>query len=196
MDTNTVVLILGVLIVLGVLMLLWRGQKGSQPSTLKVSLSDLFKMDLSLSPQNRAQAEQDLRKAEQEKAPGAPPGTLPELRPTRALTRVLWIDDHPERNVHETVALENLGKLVTVATSDEAARIFLRRLDFAAIVTNLGRGGDPHAGTRFISELRDAVPAVVYTKDAHTEEADAARKAGATAICVLPHELIAALERI
>ncbi|MET9262755.1 hypothetical protein [Amycolatopsis sp. NPDC004079] len=197
MDTNTVILILGVLVVVGVLVLLWRGQKGTRPSTLKLSLAEIFKMDLSLSPQNTAQAQEDIREAEKTKSAQSSPAALPEPGATSALARVLWIDDHPGNNVYETLALERLGKLVTVATTSAAARIYLSRMDFAAVVTNLGRDDDPEAGTRFIQELRAAgnrIPVVVYTANASSSAADAARTAGADAVFDLPHLLVQDIE--
>lgn len=197
MDTNTVILILGVLIVAGVLVLLWRGQKGSRPSTLKLSLSDIFKMDLSLSPQNAAQAEEDVRKAEKTKDPQHSPGIISELGATSALARVLWIDDRPDNNVYETLALQRLGKLVTVATSSAAARIYLSGMDFAAVVTDLERDGDPDAGRRFIQELRAAgnrIPVLVYTGNASSSAAAAARAAGADGVFDLPHRLVQNIE--
>lgn len=197
MDTNTVILILGVLLVAGVLVLLWRGQKGTRPSTLKVSLSDLFTMDLSLSPQNTAQAEEDVRKAGKTKDPQDSRGTLTEPGATSALARVLWIDDRPDNNVYETLALQRLGKLVTVATSSTAARIYLRGMDFAAVVTDLERYGDPEAGVRFIQELRtegNRIPILVYTGNASSSAANAARAAGADAVFDLPHRLVQDIE--
>ncbi|MBB1157714.1 MULTISPECIES: response regulator [Amycolatopsis] len=197
MDTNIVILILGVLVVAGVLVLLWRGQKGTRPSTLKLSLADIFKMDLSLSPQNTAQAQEDISEAEKTKPAQSSPRALPELGATSALARVLWIDDHPANNVYETLALERLGKLVTAATTSAAARIYLSRMDFAAVVTNLGRDDDPEAGTRFIQELRSAgnrIPVVVYTANASSSAAAAAKAAGADAVVDLPHLLVQDIE--
>ncbi|MEU7784336.1 response regulator [Amycolatopsis sp. NPDC049159] len=162
-------LVIGLVLVIGVLTLLWRGQHGREHSTLRVSLGEIFKMDLSLSPVNTAKAEEAALEAAKDKGRGAVRPDLASIGTTSVLARVLWVDDVPDNNVYETIALERIGKLVTVATSTEAARTYLTHLEFAIVVTDLTRAGDPRACQEFLRETRAAgntIPVVVYTLDA------------------------------
>lgn len=190
MDTGIVVLILGGLVIVGALVLLWRGQKGNGDSHLEVSLADIFKLKLTLSPQNADSAREAVREAGRER--GRPEVELTRLGETSVLARILWVDDHPDNNVYETLALEELGKFVTKATSSEAAHKYLGRMDFAAIITDLGRHDDRDAGLKFIRQVRasgNRTPIVVYTGRASGVPAEV-RTAGADAIVDLPNDLV------
>lgn len=191
-DTGLVVLILGGIVVVGALVLLWRAKSGS----LKVSLSDVFKLDLTLSPQNTASAQDAVREANKKQGHQGPAAELTDVGNRSVLARILWVDDLPDNNVYETLALADLGKFVTAATSTEAARAYLSRLDFAAIITDLSRDGDRDAGLKFIREVRETgnrIPIIVYTSSAPRVPGEV-RDAGADAIVDLPHELVREVE--
>ncbi|QUQ65562.1 response regulator [Kutzneria sp. CA-103260] len=190
MDTQLVVLILGAMVIVGAVVLLWRGQNRRGAGGLEVSLADIFKLKLTLSPQNVDSAREAVREAGRERGRGAV--ELTSLGQTGVLARVLWVDDEPDNNVYETLALVELGKFVTTATSTEAAHEYLSQLDFAAIITDLNRDGDRDAGLNFIREVRASgsrTPIVVYTGDVSTVSA-AVGEAGADAIVDLPNDLV------
>ncbi|EOD69298.1 response regulator [Amycolatopsis vancoresmycina] len=197
MSSNLVVLVIALVLVSGLIALLWRGQGGPTASTVKLSLSNIFTMDLSLSPANTAKAEEAALEATKVKGQGAVRPDLTSIGSTTALARVLWVDDIPENNIFETLALERLGKLVTVATSTEMARIYLSRLEFAVVITDLHRDGDPRAGADFIHETRAAgndIPLLVYTSNAETAQADEQLVAEADAVVDAPEDLLKAVE--
>jgi CheY-like chemotaxis protein len=190
MDTGLIVLILGGLVIVGTLVLLWRGQNRNGNGGLEVSLADIFKLKLTLSPQNADSAQEAVRKASSNR--GRTEAELTSLGETSVLARILWVDDYPDNNVYETLALEELGKFVTKATSTVAAHEYLSRMDFAAIVTDLGRHGDQDAGLKFIREVRASgsrTPIIVYTGDASGVPAEV-RDAGANTIVDLPNDLV------
>lgn len=190
MDTNLVVLILGGLVIVGALVLLWRAQSRNRNGSLDVSLAKIFTLKLNLSAQNTEGARDAVRKAGHER--GHTDSELTSLGQTSTLARILWVDDHPDDNIYETVALEQLGKFVTKATSTAAALTYLRQMDFAAIITDLGRDGDRGAGVRFIREVRaggSQTPIIVYTDNA-SGVPTAVRNAGADSIVDLPNDLV------
>jgi CheY-like chemotaxis protein len=190
MDTGLIILILGGLVIVGALILSWRGQGRSGKTDLEVSLADIFKLKLVLSSQNVDSAQEAVRDAGRER--NRTEAELTSLGKTSVLARILWVDDEPDNNIYETLALEELGKFVTKATSTEAARTYLGRMDFAAIITDLGRRDDRDAGLKFIREVRASgsrTPIIVYTADASGVPSEV-RQAGPDAIVDLPNVLI------
>lgn len=176
--------------IVGVLALLWRGQNQDGNSGLEVSLAELFTLKLTLSPKNADNARDAVRQAGRER--GRTEADLTSLGETSVLARILWVDDAPDNNIYETLALEELGKFVTKATSSEAAHEYLGRMDFAAIITDLKRHGDQDAGLKFIRKVRASgsrTPIIVYTGDASGVPAEV-REAGADAIVDLPNDLV------
>ncbi|WP_158104593.1 response regulator [Amycolatopsis kentuckyensis] len=196
MDINVVLLFLVLILVPGVITLLWRGQRGTTPSTLKLTLLDIFSMDLSLSPSNTAKAEEAALEATKDKGKEGVRPDLTSIGTESVLARVLWVDDVPDNNVYETLALERLGKLVTTATSTETARIYLERMEFAVVITDLTRSGDPRAGADFIHEMKAAgnpLPVIVYTSDAAAVSEDLLA-AEVAAVVDMPEDLIKEIE--
>jgi len=95
------------------------------------------------------------------------------------------------------VALENLGRFVTKTTSTEAALTYLKEMEFALVITDLGRGHDRRAGEELIRLVRASgrtVPIVVYTVGA-AEKRAALVAAGADAVVDSPGELIREVDR-
>lgn len=84
---------------------------------------------------------------------------------------ILWVDDRPENNSWERQALESYGMHFALArSSDEAKQLLSGSSDFAAIISDMGRPGDPSAGLtllRWVREdpLRDQ-PYFIYTSTA------------------------------
>jgi CheY-like chemotaxis protein len=191
MDINLVALILGALVIVGAVLLLWRRQSGG----LEVEFAKLFTLRLKLTPENTDSAREAVRAAGRER--GKAKAELSSLGERPALARVLWVDDNPDYSVYETLALEELGKFITKATSTEAGLAYLGRMDFAAIITDLGRRidqdhYDQDAGLKFIREVRKTnrrTPIIVYTSDA-SGVPDEVSKAGADAIVDLPNDLV------
>jgi CheY-like chemotaxis protein len=104
-------------------------------------------------------------------------------------SRVLWIDDNPEKIVGERRVLRALGVHVVPASSSQAARTILQEdNDFDLIISDFQRKSEPgssyeryerYGGVEFVQELRQwkgreddrivrSLPIVVYT--AYTDE--------------------------
>ncbi len=114
--------------------------------------------------------------------------------------RVLWVDDHPEKNRHEIAALAKLQIEVQTVTSTSAA---LKALDedpdgFDMVISDWGRPWEgPGAGLRLLSKLRKrgaALPLIFYHSEfdgaARAARAGQALAAGAIGEAVYPSELI------
>ncbi|GAA0456015.1 hypothetical protein Ade02nite_04840 [Paractinoplanes deccanensis] len=192
MDTTLAVFIIAVLVIALAAVLLLRSQNRDGHATASLSFTELFSASITLGPQNTESARQAVRQAALEQGKEEPPPDA-DVAPTRTtLARVLWVDDNPDNNLYETVALERCGRLVTKATSTSAALHYLEELDFAAIVTDLGRAGDPDAGVTLLRKIRadlPALPIIVYTMNAGNRRAELLGL-GADAVVDQPYELI------
>ncbi len=85
-------------------------------------------------------------------------------RPTERV--VLWVDDNPANNAWERAALESYGVRFTLARSTSEALGLMAPGRFAAIVSDLGRAGEPKAGLDLLQRLRDGgstEPYFLYT---------------------------------
>lgn len=196
MDTNAVVLIIGLVVVAAVTLLVWRGQTLGAGMEASFSLAEFFSASLTLTSGDTAQAEDAVRAAAAERGSGEPGGDGPHLGDSTTLARVLWVDDNPDNNIYETVALEKLGKFVTKATSTSAALAYLSRMDFAILITDLGRWGGPCAGLDLVRRLRAngyRMPIVVYTTEAAPAR-ESLLAAGADAVVDLPGTLVREVE--
>jgi PleD family two-component response regulator len=65
-----------------------------------------------------------------------------QLPSTIRLRRILWVDDKPDQNLYETLALEQLGLAITKATASRAAFSYLGAQSYRVVITDLGRPGD------------------------------------------------------
>jgi CheY-like chemotaxis protein len=111
------------------------------------------------------------------------------------IRRALWVDDKPDNNLYETMALVHLGVFVISATSNDAARRYLAGVRFDLVITDLGRQGTEDNGFVLVNELhanRPDLPVVVYTLDAALHRTELQR-AGAYAIQDEPAALIDAV---
>src|SRR5664280_343587 len=126
MDTTVAALVVALAVLVAFTGLMWRSQNRNAPAKASVKFGELFSANVELGPHNEARAEEAIREAEHIRGVSADPS--PEVprgqEPTR-LARILWVDNHPDNNLYETVALENLGRFVTDATSTEAGLFYL-----------------------------------------------------------------------
>lgn len=197
MTFEWVSLILGALLILALVGLFWRIAKKGTSGRAKIAIVDLFELDVELTSEDRAQAAESIEQVAVER--GKPAGLnevkhdIEGLRRVKPM-RVLWVDDTPDNNVYEAIALEHLGCFVTAATSTESAEEYLDNIDFTVVITDLGRAGDPRAGVELATSVRKRslnVPVIAYTFDAEANKHLLAD--GFSAIADAPAELISAV---
>ena len=87
--------------------------------------------------------------------------------PDGMIGRILWVDDHPENNVTEKAAFEERDIAVyTVASTDEALTLLSMYPHYDAVISDMGRNGEPLAGFKLLEEMRareDPTPFYLYT---------------------------------
>ena len=199
MDVTMAALVVALVVVVLLGVLLWRSQDRNAPARATLKFGDLFTAEVHLGSKQEAQAENAIREAERQRGvPVQPSPVLAGDEATTTLARILWVDDHPDNNLYEIIALENVGRFVTVATSTEAALFYLRELDFAAAITDIERAGDPTAGESFIQRARASghqLPIAVYTSNAAVWR-HRMLDHGAQAVVDLPGDLIREVDRL
>lgn len=80
--------------------------------------------------------------------------------------RILWVDDHPENNIAEKRFLEEQRMAVYNVTSSEDALKLLAMYHYDAVVSDMGRNGNPLAGLDLVKAMRargDHTPFYLYT---------------------------------
>ncbi|MGI8915772.1 MAG: response regulator [Chloroflexota bacterium] len=100
----------------------------------------------------------------------------------KAAPMVLWVDDHPENNAYERNAMQEIGIRFTQSLSTEDALEQLRQVRFAAVISDMGRPGDNHAGYTLLDAMRqrsDATPYIIYAGSSSPEQLEEARRRGA-----------------
>jgi DNA-binding response OmpR family regulator len=85
----------------------------------------------------------------------------------RARPKILWVDDHPERNAREIAALIQAGVVVDLAKSNSEAAEELRGREYDLLVSDIGRDDPqrPSGGLDLVKDLkvdRNRVPPLVY----------------------------------
>jgi CheY-like chemotaxis protein len=106
--------------------------------------------------------------------------------------RVLWVDDHPENNVHERQSMEALGIQFILSTSTDDAIARLKDQSFDAVISDLGRGPDRNAGYTLLEEatkLRPEAPVIFYAGTRAVQERETAKQRGAFGSTNNPQEL-------
>ncbi|WP_428409592.1 winged helix-turn-helix domain-containing protein [Hyphococcus sp.] len=87
--------------------------------------------------------------------------------PGDTVGRILWVDDHPENNTTEKADFEAQGIAVyNVRTSEEALTMLSMYPHYDAVISDMGRNGEPLAGFKLLEEMRargDATPFYLYT---------------------------------
>lgn len=194
-DATLAALIFGLAALGVVAVLLWRSQNRGGQAEASWSFGELFTTTVKLGPGDTASAQDAVAQATSLR--GETLEATEQIAPTvTKLARILWVDDLPDNNLFETVALENLGRFVTKTTSTEAALIYLEEMDFAMVITDLGRGDNPRGGEDLIRRVRangKTVPIIVYTVGAAGKRRPLIA-AGADAVVDRPAELIRAVE--
>lgn len=115
-------------------------------------------------------------------------------------SQVLWIDDHPENNIHERRMLRSLGVFVDLARTSKSAESLLRETDYDLVISDIARGRSNKEGLRFLRDrLSDrSSPATILYIGSLDESLGT--PPGAFAITDRPDELlhyvIDALERV
>ena len=120
---------------------------------------------------------------------------LSENRRKFPLRAVLWVDDVPANNAWERRALESYGVRFELARdTSEAMALIEAHGPFAAIISDLGRAGEPAAGLALLRELqrsgRSGTPYFIYTSPAGAAIAPVARALGSSAVTADPDELV------
>jgi CheY-like chemotaxis protein len=107
---------------------------------------------------------------------------------------ILWVDDNPDNNIWERQALESYGvRFVLARDTAEAERQLREKGSFAAIISDLGRVGDPQAGYTLLSRVREAriqVPYFIYTTGLAARLWPIAKLRGAQGITADPDALV------
>lgn len=67
---------------------------------------------------------------------------------------LLWVDDHPDNNVHERQAFEAIGLHFTLAISTDEALQCLQSTHFVTILSDMSRREGPREGYRLLDLLR------------------------------------------
>ena len=190
-------LVLGLVAIIGILVVVVLAVRKGSPTKAKITVGEIFHAEVEVGTAERAAAIEAVRKAaEQKGGTDATPGAQAIDRTTVArLARVLWVDDNPDYNLYETVALERLGLFVTKATSTEAGEFFLREVPISIVVTDVVRGKDQEAGKTLLAMVKSShpeLPVIFYTTGAEMKRA-ALVAAGAAAVVDVPGDLIAAV---
>lgn len=194
--TGTQLLIVALVLIVAIFILLFRALSLRAPGKAKLSFGDLFNVEIDLGAADKDRAKEAIGSAIKERGGniGKAQQQIDQARTTR-VARVLWVDDHPDYNLHETIALEELGLFVTKATATEAAEVYLQSLKFALVITDLGRGNNPNAGLELLKKVKliqKDVPVIVYTLGA-SEKRTWLTQSGARAVVDTPSDLIAAV---
>ncbi|TCC25222.1 response regulator [Kribbella speibonae] len=193
-DLGSVVILF--VIVIGMGTLLYRVVKRGGRGEATISVAQLFTANIKLETalDDRTKATKAIRSAAQERGEVIEQVAVPE--DSTRFARILWVDDQPDNNLLETVALESLGRFVTHTTSTRAGLRYLAELNYSLAVTDIGRHGDPKAGIEFLHRVRrkyPQLPLIVYTLNAHIV-AEEAIAAGADAVVDQPDELLRYVE--
>lgn len=166
----------------------------------KLSVADLINVEFEFDPAQKTKVADAVSKAAEARGESGREAarqirtdveSLSRLR----LRRLLWVDDHPDNNVYECVALMEAGYLIATATSNDAARLYLDEAAFDLVITDLGRGRSRDDGAALVHEInvkRPNLPVVVYTADAAKVRGEL-KAAGASAVEDKPAALIGAV---
>jgi CheY-like chemotaxis protein len=108
--------------------------------------------------------------------------------------RLLWVDDQPSKNRHETSAIESMGMLVDLSTStDDAKRRLDRRGRYDVVLSDMGRPDDPRAGYALLDWMRgrnDDTPFIIYSSSNSADHFDEAVAHGAVGSTARPQDLV------
>lgn len=188
-------LIIALVVVLLVGVLLWRliEQRGS--GSAKFTVSNLLTAEITIGSSDTHAATDAIDTAAKARGIETPDQVAPQTPATVRLRRLLWVDDHPDNNVYESIALQHLGFLITSTTTTESALAYLGAFEFQVVVTDQTRGDDTDAGRKLLGAVRaqhPKVPVVFYMMDAGHRRAELIAD-GAFAVEDRPDRLVATL---
>ncbi|MES9538201.1 MULTISPECIES: response regulator [unclassified Actinomadura] len=165
---------------------------------VSLSLASIFDIEIEIEPADADAARAAARSATEARGdiPAEKVGQEIENLTNVRLARVLWVDDDPDGNLYETIALEELGLFVTKATSTAAGAVYLgSTLHYSLIISDITRQDDPDAGAELLALARDeasGVPVIFYTFGNESKHAELLA-AGASAVVQTPDDLIRAV---
>ncbi|WP_448032394.1 TIR domain-containing protein [Bradyrhizobium liaoningense] len=96
--------------------------------------------------------------------------------------KILWVDDRPDNNVYERRAMEAYNVEFELAESTDEALAKLRKTQFDAIISDMGRPPDAQAGYTLLSSLRSSgnlTPFFIYAGSNSSEHRRLALSKGA-----------------
>lgn len=194
------IFVLALLLGIGVLGLMFTALRTRTPAAAELGVGNAFSFKISISPADKdkaAEAAGQAAHARGQSANHAADEVRRRVAPLQQveLVRALWVDDNPDNNVYENIALAHLGVLVTSAASNAAARAYLPEIPFDLVITDVGRGLSRDDGRTLIQNLhkeRPELPVIVYTINA-AERRDGLLADGAFAVEDEPHVLISAV---
>lgn len=110
---------------------------------------------------------------------------------------LLWVDDHPENNQYEVMALSAFSIRITSVQSTADALIELTEHEFPLVITDLARKtareDDPNAGITLLNEISRrglGTPCIVYAGAQAIRERESILAAGAMSVTNSPTELL------
>ena len=118
---------------------------------------------------------------------------VPSTSRNLANASVLWVDDCPDNNLYERMALEALGIsfVISISTDDAVARLRSGRYDL--IISDMGRPPDSQAGYTLLSRVRDELklktPFLIYAGSSDPAHDAEARRRGASGSTGNPRDL-------
>jgi hypothetical protein len=104
--------------------------------------------------------------------------------------QILWVDDHPERNLNEAALLEAFGAQIAVVTTTADALQQLDRTAFHVVISDVDRQdseADGKAGLTMLALTGGRPYTILYVG---TDRADLPTPSGAFGITSFPHQLL------
>lgn len=114
--------------------------------------------------------------------------------PADVTGRVLWVDDHPENNVEERRFLIAHKIAVYDVTSSADALNLLAMYKYDAVISDMGRNGQPLAGMELVRAMRargDVTPFYLYTILPSRAQRELLAESGGQGVAVTPEGLYA-----
>jgi len=105
---------------------------------------------------------------------------------------ILWVDDRPENNVYERKAFEAVGIVFTLALTTNDALEQMKRQNFAAVISDMGRKEGPREGYTLLDAMRaegNKTPLFFYTGTQAPEYKQETLKRGGQGCTNNPEEL-------
>lgn len=106
---------------------------------------------------------------------------------------ILWVDNHPDNNIHERAALEALGFSFDMAISTDEALRKKGKARYSAVISDMVRNEGPLEGYVLLQRMREddrATPYFIYANTNRPEDKREAARLGAQGFTNHPKELI------